>query len=60
MYDELDKGRTNQISFLLEIFTTFFRVGAFTFGGGLAMLPLFDREVIENKGWVKKEDILDF
>ncbi len=59
MYDELDKGRTNQISFLLEIFTTFFRVGAFTFGGGLAMLPLFEREVIENKGWVKKEDILD-
>ncbi len=59
MYDELDKGRTNQISFLLEIFTTFFRVGAFTFGGGLAMLPLFEREVIESKGWVKKEDILD-
>ena len=44
---------------MLEIFTTFFRVGAFTFGGGLAMLPLFEKEVIENKGWVEKEDILD-
>ncbi|NMB25319.1 MAG: chromate transporter [Firmicutes bacterium] len=47
------------MSFLLEIFGTFFRVGAFTFGGGLAMLPLFEKEVIDNKGWIDKEDILD-
>jgi chromate transporter len=57
--DTPDKGQVSRMSFLLEIFATFFRVGAFTFGGGLAMLPLFEREVIENKGWVKKEDILD-
>ena len=53
------KIQMSNVSFLLEIFTTFFRVGAFTFGGGLAMLPLFEREVIDNKGWVEKEDILD-
>ncbi|NLK09026.1 MAG: chromate transporter [Firmicutes bacterium] len=45
--------------FLLEIFVTFFKVGAFTFGGGLAMLPLFEKEVIENKGWIQRQDILD-
>ncbi len=55
--DEVYMG--SSIQFLLEIFVTFFRVGAFTFGGGLAMLPLFEREVIDNKGWVEKEDILD-
>ncbi|NMB11314.1 MAG: chromate transporter [Firmicutes bacterium] len=59
MCDTSSNIRSNRISFLLEIFMTFFRVGAFTFGGGLAMLPLFEREVIENKGWVEKEDILD-
>ncbi|NLY30712.1 MAG: chromate transporter [Firmicutes bacterium] len=47
------------VRFLLDIFFTFCRVGAFTFGGGLAMLPLFEREVIEKKGWIKQEDILD-
>lgn len=59
MCDTSSNIRSKRISFLLEIFTTFFRVGAFTFGGGLAMLPLFEREVIENRGWVEKEDILD-
>lgn len=44
---------------LAEIFITFFRVGAFTFGGGLAMLPLFEREVIDSKGWATREEILD-
>ncbi|NLN17775.1 MAG: chromate transporter [Firmicutes bacterium] len=44
---------------LLEIFFTFLRVGAFTIGGGLAMLPLFEREVIDNKGWIEREELLD-
>jgi chromate transporter len=53
------RARDQGIRLLLDIFTTFCRVGAFTFGGGLAMLPLFEREVIEKKGWIKHEDILD-
>ena len=57
--DTLGMVQRNRVSFLLDIFATFFKVGAFTFGGGLAMLPLFEREVIENKGWIQKEDILD-
>lgn len=44
---------------LLELFTTFFRIGAFTFGGGYAMIPLIQHEVCENKRWIKEEEIVD-
>ncbi len=44
---------------LLEIFITFFKIGAFTFGGGYAMIPLIQREAAENKKWVSDDDILD-
>lgn len=44
---------------LLDIFLTFAKIGAFTFGGGLAMLPLFEREVVDNKGWITREEVLD-
>ena len=36
---------------LLDLFCTFFRIGLFTFGGGYAMLPLLQREFVENKKW---------
>ena len=45
---------------LLDLFFTFFRVGLFTFGGGYAMLPLLQREVVEKKGWATEEDLLDY
>ena len=44
---------------LFTLFRTFFKIGAFTFGGGYAMIPLIQREISENKGWVSDEDILD-
>lgn len=44
---------------LLKIFLTFLKIGAFTFGGGYAMIPLIQREVVENQKWVTDEDILD-
>ena len=44
---------------LIELFWTFFKIGAFTFGGGYAMIPLIQREAAENKKWVSDEDILD-
>ena len=43
----------------LDLFLTFGRIGLFTFGGGYAMIPLIQREVVENKAWVSPEDILD-
>ncbi len=42
-----------------ELFLTFFRIGAFTFGGGYAMLPLVQEEVLGH-GWMAAEDIVDF
>lgn len=44
---------------LLELFTTFFKIGLFTFGGGFAMLPLIEREVIERKRWIERKDFVD-
>ena len=44
---------------LFKIFTTFFRIGAFTFGGGYAMIPLIQHEAVEKNGWVSDEDILE-
>ena len=44
---------------LWQIFTTFFKIGAFTFGGGLAMIPLIQKEAVENHGWVSDDDILE-
>ena len=44
---------------LWQLFISFLKIGAFTFGGGYAMVPLIEREVIDKKGWVKRDDFLD-
>lgn len=44
---------------LLSLFLTFLKIGAFTFGGGYAMIPLIQKEVCEKKKWLSDEDILD-
>lgn len=43
----------------LELFTSFARISASTFGGGYAMLPFFQRELVEKKGWLTDEELLD-
>lgn len=43
----------------LKLFLVFFKIGAFTFGGGYAMVPIIQSEVAEKRGWIKNEDILD-
>ncbi|MEN6569169.1 MAG: chromate transporter [Rikenellaceae bacterium] len=43
----------------LQIFSTFSKIGAFTIGGGYAMLPLIQREVVTNKKWLSEEDFID-
>ena len=45
---------------LLELFLAFARVGVMTFGGGYAMLPILEREIVENKGWASHEEIMDY
>ena len=44
---------------LLEIFAVFFKIGLFTIGGGYAMLPIIQKEVVETKGWMDDEEFLD-
>ena len=48
-----------RLKLLLSVFGVFFRIGAFTFGGGYAMIPLIQKETVEKKGWATDEDILD-
>ena len=45
---------------LWELFITFAKVGVMTFGGGYAMLPILQREVVENKGWATDEELTDY
>lgn len=44
---------------LFQLFWSFFKIGLFTFGGGYAMIPLIQREVIDRKGWIAEDDFLD-
>ena len=42
------------------IFTSFFRVGALTFGGGYAMIPILRREAMHKRNWVSEEEMMDY
>nr|WP_308506245.1 chromate transporter [uncultured Agathobaculum sp.] len=44
----------------LDLFLTFARMGACTFGGGYAMLPILQREVVENHGWATEDELMDY
>lgn len=45
---------------LLSLFLTFAKIGAFTFGGGYAMLALMKEELVERKKWCTEEELLDY
>ena len=47
------------MSIYWQAFTTFFRIGLFTLGGGYAMIPLIEAEVVDKRQWVSKEQFLD-
>lgn len=44
---------------MFELFKTFFKIGAFTLGGGYAMIPIIESEVVEKHQWVKREEFID-
>lgn len=52
----LMKEKIRQIA---ALFWTFFKIGAFTFGGGYAMIPLIQKETVENKKWITDDDVLE-
>lgn len=47
------------MNFYINAFCTFFKIGLFTIGGGYAMVPLIEEEVVNKKHWISKEEFLD-
>ena len=45
---------------LLELFIAFARVGVMTFGGGYAMLPIIEREIVDKRHWAELDEIMDY
>lgn len=48
------------MSMLFELFIIFAKVGVMTFGGGYAMFPILQREVVEKKGWTTEQELMDY
>ena len=45
---------------LLELFLSFAKIGVVTFGGGMAMMPMLQRDLIEKKHWISEDELLDY
>ena len=52
--------KTNKFLQFVNLYFTFAKIGAFTFGGGLAMMPMMQRELIQKRGWITEEDLIDY
>lgn len=51
--------KENNMYLMLKLFSTFFKIGLFSFGGGYAMIPLIEKEIVDKRGWVEKDEIVD-
>ena len=49
-----------KIRALWELFSIFFKIGLCTFGGGIAMLPILERELADKRGWTNSDELLDY
>lgn len=56
---ENDSKKEVEKSSIFKLFITMFKIGLFTFGGGYAMIAIMEREIIEKKKWIEKEDFID-
>ena len=45
---------------LFDLFVSFAKVGVMTFGGGYAMIPILEREIVDKKGWATSEELMDY
>ena len=52
--------KNNKIKQFFELFALFFKIGLVTFGGGLAMLPILETELVEKRHWATKEQLMDY
>ena len=50
----------NKLKQFFELYFAFVKIGAFTFGGGLAMMPIMQRELIDKRGWLTEEELIDY
>lgn len=48
------------LSLLWQLFSVFFKIGAVTFGGGYAMIPILERELAQKRGWTTEEELMDY
>ena len=53
-------NKANRIKIYASLFASFFKIGLVTFGGGLAMLPILKRDLVDSKGWLTEDEILDY
>ena len=58
-YQEQNISTSNRSTIFRSLFATFFKIGAFTLGGGYAMIPIIESEVVEKHAWIKKDEFLD-
>lgn len=55
----MSRQSDRQMNLYLRMFLTFFKIGAFTFGGGWAMISIIEREIVDKYHWIEREDFLD-
>lgn len=55
----MEEKKENNFKALVKLFFSFFRIGLFTIGGGMAMLPVIQREVVVNKKWLDEDEMLE-
>jgi len=53
-------NKANRFKIYASLFASFFKIGLVTFGGGLAMLPILKRDLVDSKGWLTEDEILDY
>lgn len=51
--------KESNVKKILSLFLTFLKIGTFTFGGGYAMIPLIQREIVQKRKWITDDDILE-
>ena len=59
-WEYVETGRNWKLKELWTLFWTFAKMGVMTFGGGMAMLPILQREVVDNKHWATEEELVDY
>lgn len=58
--DILTEGLSARMKELVKLFLAFAKIGAVTFGGGYAMLPILQRDIVEKNGWATEEELVDY